>query len=61
VKAAVEAGATVVVNTDAHTPGDFQNLRYGVHTARRGWAEPDDVLNCWSTEEVRAFLGLESG
>jgi DNA polymerase (family 10) len=61
VKAAVEAGATVVVNTDAHTPGDFQNLRYGVHTARRGWAEPDDVLNCWPTEEVRAFLGLESG
>jgi len=55
---AVDAGASVVVNTDAHSPGDFHNLRYGVHTARRGWAEPGDVVNAWPVDEVRAFLGL---
>ncbi|WP_143420889.1 helix-hairpin-helix domain-containing protein, partial [Halorubrum halodurans] len=38
VRAAVEAGATVAVNTDAHAPRELDNARYGVHTARRGWA-----------------------
>jgi DNA polymerase (family 10) len=59
VKAAVEAGASVVVATDAHSPGEFENLRYGVHTARRGWAETNDVLNARSAAGVRAFLGID--
>jgi DNA polymerase (family 10) len=56
VRAAVDAGAVVVVNTDAHAPSEFDNVRYGVHTARRGWAEAADVLNTWSVDEVRVFL-----
>jgi DNA polymerase (family 10) len=59
VKTAVEAGATVVVNTDGHSPRDLEYLRYGVHTARRGWAETADVLNAWPVEEVRTFLGVD--
>ncbi|MFB6143471.1 MAG: helix-hairpin-helix domain-containing protein [Halorientalis sp.] len=58
VKTAIEAGATVVVNTDAHRPGTFENVRYGVHTARRGWAEAGDVLNARDADGVRSFLGL---
>ncbi|PSP66069.1 DNA polymerase/3'-5' exonuclease PolX [Halobacteriales archaeon QS_1_69_70] len=53
---AVEAGATITVNTDAHRPGSYEYLRYGVHTARRGWCEPGDVLNCRDADGVRAFL-----
>ncbi|PSQ41387.1 DNA polymerase/3'-5' exonuclease PolX, partial [Halobacteriales archaeon QS_9_68_42] len=58
VKVALEAGATISVNTDAHHPGSFEYVRYGVHTARRGWCEPEDVLNCWDADGVRQFLGL---
>ncbi|MEF8842501.1 MAG: helix-hairpin-helix domain-containing protein [Haloarculaceae archaeon] len=58
VKTVVEQGATIVVDTDAHAPVHLEFLRYGVHTARRGWAEPDDVLNTRDAEGVRAFLGL---
>ncbi len=57
VKRALEAGATVAVNTDAHRPSSLSVLRYGVHTARRGWAEAGDVLNARDAEGVRAFLG----
>jgi len=57
VRAAVEAGATVAVNTDAHHPDGYSALRYGVHTARRGWAEPDQVLNARDAAGVREFLG----
>ncbi|WP_324758620.1 DNA polymerase/3'-5' exonuclease PolX [Haloarcula montana] len=56
VKQATEAGATVVINTDAHGPGEFEQIRYGVHTARRGWAEPGDVLNAESADTVREFI-----
>jgi DNA polymerase (family 10) len=58
VKTVLEQGATVVVDTDAHAPVHLEFLRYGVHTARRGWAEPSDVLNARDVEGVRAFLGL---
>jgi DNA polymerase (family 10) len=56
VKQAVEAGATIAINTDAHSPGNFELLRYGVHMARRGWAETDNVLNTRDAEGLREFL-----
>ena len=56
VKTAVEAGATIAVDTDAHSPADFEYLRYGVHTGRRGWAEAGDVLNARDADSVREFL-----
>ncbi|PSQ05921.1 DNA polymerase/3'-5' exonuclease PolX [Halobacteriales archaeon QS_6_71_20] len=56
VRAAVEAGAPIAVNTDAHSPGEFDNVRYGVHTARRGWAETADVVNARDADGLRTFL-----
>ena len=56
VRAAVDAGATIAVNTDAHSPRELDNARYGVHTARRGWARAADVLNARSLNGLRSFL-----
>jgi DNA polymerase (family 10) len=56
VRAVIEAGATIAIDTDAHSPREFEHVRYGVHTARRGWAERADVINTRSAEELRAFL-----
>ncbi|QGN07241.1 DNA polymerase/3'-5' exonuclease PolX [Halorhabdus sp. CBA1104] len=56
VKQAVEAGATIAVNTDAHRPANDEYVRFGIHTARRGWAEAEDVLNTWPIEDIRPFL-----
>ena len=56
VKTAVEAGATVAVNTDAHSPDRYDLVRYGVHTARRGWAEQSDVLNTRDADGVERFV-----
>ena len=53
---AVEAGATLVIDTDAHSPGSLAFVRYGIHTARRGWAEPPDVLNTRDADAVREFI-----
>jgi DNA polymerase (family 10) len=56
VRAALDAGAAVAVNTDAHSPRELDNARYGVHTARRGWAETADILNARSAAGLREFL-----
>jgi DNA polymerase (family 10) len=56
VKAAVEAGAMISVNTDAHVPEHFDQLRYGIGTARRGWLTPAGCINCFSHEDLTAWL-----
>ena len=58
VKACVEAGVPVAVNTDAHTPSEYDYVEYGVATARRGWAEEDDVVNTRTAEELEDWLDL---
>ena len=58
VRAAVEAGAPVAIDTDAHSPPELDNVRYGVRTACRGWAEPADVVNTWDDDRLRSFLEL---
>ncbi|RXK48367.1 DNA polymerase/3'-5' exonuclease PolX [Halorientalis pallida] len=58
VKPALDAGASIAVDTDAHQPGTLEYVRYGVHTARRGWAEADDVVNARDADGLREFLGL---
>ncbi|GAD51743.1 DNA polymerase IV [Halarchaeum acidiphilum MH1-52-1] len=56
VHAAVEAGAAIAIGTDAHSPEEYDHLTYGVHTARRGWAESGDVLNARDLDALRTGL-----
>lgn len=53
---ALEAGCLISINTDAHRPEHFDYLHYGVAVARRAWAEPDRILNCWAPERLLAWL-----
>ena len=56
IKFAVQAGAQVAINTDAHSPGELDHARYGIHTARRGWATEADVVNTRDLDGLRDFL-----
>jgi DNA polymerase (family 10) len=53
---AKERGGKVVINTDAHDCDHLRLITYGVATARRGWLEPDDVLNTLPLKELRTRL-----
>ncbi len=55
-RAARERGVRLVISTDAHSTTALTNLRWGVQTARRAWAEPDDILNTRPVDEVRRLL-----
>jgi DNA polymerase (family 10) len=56
VRAAVKAGALIAVDCDVHEPDDFDNLRFGVLTARRGWVTPDRCINTWDAKKLRDWL-----
>jgi DNA polymerase (family 10) len=45
-----------VVSTDSHGVDEFDNLRYGVDQARRGWLQREDVLNTRDAEALLAAL-----
>ena len=53
---AKELGIPITINTDSHSEADFDNLFYGVATARRAWLTKDDVINCWSTKKLLSWL-----
>ncbi|MBD3366239.1 DNA polymerase/3'-5' exonuclease PolX [candidate division WWE3 bacterium] len=48
-----ERGIKLIINTDAHSTGHLDLMRFGVSVARRGWCEAADVLN---TQSKDAFL-----
>ena len=61
IRAARDAGVKFAIDTDAHSTGDLDNLRYGVGTAQRGWLTPDDVINTWPLPQLTEFLAKGSG
>ena len=53
---AIEMGIPLSINTDAHHPENLDLLMFGVATARRGWVEPQHVINAWPVEQLIKWL-----
>ena len=53
---AKKKGVLVAISTDAHSTAHFDNITYGIHTARRGWIEKKDVLNTRPLKELLKTL-----
>jgi DNA polymerase (family 10) len=51
-----DAGARIVISSDAHSTGGLGALRWGITVARRAWLTPADVLNTRSVEDFRSAL-----
>ena len=56
IRAARDAGVKFAIDSDAHSVSDLDNMPYGAGTAQRGWLTPDDVINTWPLDRLRAFL-----
>ncbi len=52
-RAAVRAGVTVLIDSDAHRTSTLANMRWGVATARRAWLTRENVAN------TRSWHGLQ--
>jgi len=61
VRACVEAGVKIAIDCDVHAPGDFDNLRFGVMTARRGGLTKDLCVNAMSRAGLRGWVRGKRG
>jgi len=56
-----QRGVKVVISTDSHSAANLSYIRHGVTVARRGWLEPEDVINTLPTEQFLAALRPKPG
>jgi len=56
IRRAKEAGVKMAINTDSHHRDQLRLMEFGIAQARRGWAEREDVINCWPLEKLLKYF-----
>jgi DNA polymerase (family X) len=56
VRAAVALGVRLSIDTDCHAINELEYLRWGIGTARRGWATKKDIINTRPWREMLKLL-----
>ncbi|MBM3897907.1 MAG: DNA polymerase/3'-5' exonuclease PolX [Thaumarchaeota archaeon] len=56
IRKAVQIGAKLCINSDAHSTSHFQYLEYGIGQARRGWVSAEDMVNTFAVNSFLASL-----
>ncbi|OPX18413.1 DNA polymerase III [candidate division WOR-3 bacterium 4484_100] len=51
-RTARELGVKISIGTDAHSIEGLSWMKFGIATARRGWLEPEDVVNTYSVDRL---------
>lgn len=49
-------GVKIAISTDAHMDAHLEWVTFGLSTARRGWIEPEDVINTLGTSKLLKFF-----
>lgn len=52
---AKDKGVMLVIGPDAHSVEDIDNMQYGVGIARKGWLEPENLLNCMTLAQFKKW------
>ena len=55
-KMARDLGVMVAISTDAHGVDELDFMQYGIIQGRRGWLEPENVLNTYSWNDIKRIL-----
>lgn len=50
----------MVISSDAHEPGEFDNLRWGIRQAQRGWSPRHLIANALPLHEFENWLTIRS-
>ncbi|MFQ5502687.1 MAG: DNA polymerase/3'-5' exonuclease PolX [Phycisphaerae bacterium] len=58
---AIDAGAMLSINTDSHATAQFDQMRFGITTARRGWVRAKDVINTMPLPSLRKWIAKKRG
>lgn len=55
-RAAKELGVRFAINPDAHETSGYDDLRYGIGAARKGWLTKRDVINTLTVDKIMALF-----
>lgn len=55
-KMAKEMGVKIAIEPDAHKAKSLKDVSYGVGIARKGWLEPENVINTFTLEQIKSFF-----
>jgi DNA polymerase (family 10) len=55
-RGALAAGCVLSIDTDAHSTEELSGIEFGIDVARRAWATPGQVLNCWTAAKLKQFI-----
>ncbi len=58
---AKDEGAEMVVSSGGNSPEDFDDLRFGMQQAKRGWLEKKDIINTLRLKELRSQIAKTMG
>ncbi|MEA2000274.1 MAG: DNA polymerase/3'-5' exonuclease PolX [Actinomycetota bacterium] len=50
-----------VISTDSHHTSEYDNVRWGVRNAKRGWVERELIINTWPLDEFLEFVAAKRG
>ncbi len=54
-----QMGVSMVITTDAHSIESLDNLKFGIAVAKRGWCEPENIVNTLNYKEFEKYLNME--
>jgi DNA polymerase (family X) len=60
-KVAKSMGIPITIDPDAHIVSGFQDIKYGVGIARKGWIEKEDVINAKDFSDLVTIWDLKQG
>jgi DNA polymerase (family X) len=55
---AIKKNLRLIINTDAHVISELYLMRYGIDVARRGFAEPKNIINTYSAKDLLETIQL---
>ncbi len=56
IRKAKKVGVKMIINTDSHNKNQFHMMEFGISQARRGWAEKEDIINCWPLDKLLKYF-----
>jgi DNA polymerase (family 10) len=56
---AIQAGALLSINTDAHYTKGLSERHWGIGVARRAWVTPESVINTWPLKKLLAWANAK--
>jgi DNA polymerase (family X) len=52
-----DRGVRCAIDPDAHSVAGLGAVVFGLAVARKGWLEPEDIINTWEIDRVESFFG----